>query len=148
MFRKEKVKIKKNHWKKKTWEIFFFFEVVFYRLTAPYHRCWNFNHHEICQTVRWILLQNLLEKKKKGARWQRNVSARFFWWKNLAFLLFVTEVEKEGEEEICEEENEKGGEEEICVKRKWKRENVWTCRWVALGRYMKVHLVCKTLVNV
>ena len=35
-----------------------------------------------------------------------------------AFLLFVTEVEKEGEEEICEEENEKGGEEQIFVKRK------------------------------
>ena len=41
--------------------------------------------------------------------------------KNLAFLLFVTKVEKEREEEICEEKNEeteKGGEGEICKKKK------------------------------
>ena len=41
--------------------------------------------------------------------------------KYLAFLLIVTEAEKEREEEICEEKNEeteKGGEGEICKKKK------------------------------
>ena len=43
--------------------------------------------------------------------------------KNLAFLLFVTKVEKEREEEICEEKNEeteKGGEEETFAREKKK----------------------------
>ena len=25
---------------------------------APYHYCWSLNHHEIFQTMRWLLLQN------------------------------------------------------------------------------------------
>ena len=49
------------------------------------------------------------------------MTTQYFSQKNLAFLLFVTEVEKKREEEICEEKNEeteKGGEGEICKKKK------------------------------